>query len=71
MGVLERDKEKQKQRKQNSSQEEEEDTMAYMARKKERFLNEESDTFSRTSLEGINTKRSVFDETTVFRTKSR
>lgn len=70
MRVLERliqDNEKQKKRKQTYGQEEDdEETMTYMYRKRQPFLNENAGVFSGKNLEGINTRKSVFDETAVF-----
>ena len=70
MRVLERlvqDNEKRKKKKQAYGREEDaEETMTYMYRKKQPYLNGDTGVFSGKSLEGINTRKSVFDETAVF-----
>lgn len=51
--------------------EEEEDTMTYASRDRQKPLNRQTGVFHQQKLEGINTGRSVFDETAVFRTEKK
>lgn len=51
--------------------EEEEDTMSYASRDRQKPLNQQAGVFHQQKLEGINTRRSVFDETAVFRTEEK
>lgn len=51
--------------------EEEEDTMTYAPRERQKPLNQQAGVFQQQKLGGINTRRSVFDETAVFTTKER
>lgn len=50
---------------------EEEDTMSYASRDRQKPLNQQAGVFHQQKLEGINTRKSVFDETAVFITGER
>ena len=50
---------------------EEEETLTYLSRKRETSLNEEQGVFQGKTFEGINTEKSVFDRTAVFRVEER
>ncbi len=51
--------------------EEDETGMAYAPRKANQFINEEKGVFSTEMTSGINTEKSVFDKTAVFRVGNR
>lgn len=51
--------------------EEEENTMSYAPRDRQKPLNQQAGVFHQQKMEGINTRRSVFDETAVFITRER
>ncbi len=50
---------------------EEEEALTYLSRKRETALNEEQGVFQGKTFEGINTEKSVFDRTAVFRVGER
>lgn len=50
---------------------EEEETLTYQNRKRETSLNEERGVFQGKTFEGINTEKSIFDRTAVFRVEER
>ena len=50
---------------------EEEEALTYLSRKRETSLNEEQGVFQGKTFEGINTEKSVFDRTAVFRVGER
>ena len=50
---------------------EEEETLTYQNRKRETSLNEEQGVFQGKTFEGINTEKSIFDRTAVFRVEER
>lgn len=50
---------------------EEEETLTYLSHKRETALNEEQGIFRGKTFEGINTEKSVFDRTAVFRVEER
>ena len=50
---------------------EEEETLTYLSHKRETSLNEEQGVFQGKTFEGINTEKSVFDRTAVFRVEER
>lgn len=50
---------------------EEEETLTYLSHKRETSLNEEQGVFQGKTFEGINTEKSVFDRTAVFRVGER
>lgn len=51
--------------------EEEENTVSYASRDRQKPLNRQTGVFHQQKLEGINTRRSIFDETAVFMTEER
>ena len=62
---------KQQRKKNVNRPEEEEETLTYLNRKSERSLNEEQGIFQGKTFEGINTEKSIFDRTAVFRVEER
>ena len=61
-----RDKKKKNKKKTALFSEEEEETMTYAPREVKKPLNQQKGAFDQGKFEGINTKKSVFDETAVF-----
>lgn len=53
----------------NNGQDEAEETYSYDTRLKQPFITEEAGAFAGRAFAGINTQKSVFDETAVFRMK--
>ena len=59
-----------KKRKESSAVSEEEDTMTYTSWKRQKPLNQQPGGFNQGKMEGINTRKNIFDETAVFNTAS-
>ncbi|MCI8727627.1 MAG: hypothetical protein HFG66_16245 [Hungatella sp.] len=59
-----------KKRKESSAVSEEEETMTYTSWKRQKPLNQQPGGFNQGKMEGINTRKNIFDETAVFNTAS-
>lgn len=59
-----------KKRKESSAVFEEEETMTYTSWKRQKPLNQQPGGFNQGKMEGINTRKNIFDETAVFNTAS-
>ena len=59
-----------KKRKESSAVSEEEETMTYTSLKRQKPLNQQPGGFNQGKMEGINTRKNIFDETAVFNTAS-
>lgn len=59
---------KKREKKQRIQREEEEETLTYYPRMRQRAVNQEPGAFDSVMGEGINTRKSVFDDTAVFET---
>ena len=59
-----------KKRKESSAVSEEEETMTYSSWKRQKPLNQQPGGFNQGKMEGINTRKNIFDETAVFNTAS-
>ena len=59
-----------KKRKESSAVSEEEETMTYTSWKRQKPLNQQPGGFNHGKMEGINTRKNIFDETAVFNTAS-
>lgn len=59
-----------KKRKESSAVSEEEETMTYTLWKRQKPLNQQPGGFNQGKMEGINTRKNIFDETAVFNTAS-
>ena len=59
-----------KKRKESSAVSEEEETMTYPSWKRQKPLNQQPGGFNQGKMEGINTRKNIFDETAVFNTAS-
>ena len=59
-----------KKRKESSAVSEEEETITYTSWKRQKPLNQQPGGFNQGKMEGINTRKNIFDETAVFNTSS-
>ena len=71
MRLSERLAKQQMQKNKGGNQMGEEETLTYLNRRRETALNEERGIFQGKTFEGINTEKSIFDRTAVFRVEDR